>query len=99
MRFFGFSRASLCVDSQVVHVNREPSLGYLFTEYGVHHHLKGCWGVSESEKHNRRFEESFWVQKRCLRFVAWFDAYVIVSPSNVEFCVEATSTHAVNRLR
>src|SRR5216684_722341 len=92
MRFFGFSRASFCVDSQIVHVNGEPSLGYLFMEYGVHHHLEGCWGVSEPKEHDRWFEESFGCKEGCLWFVPWFDTYVVVPPSNVEFRKEHAST-------
>src|SRR5258708_24950516 len=82
---FGFPGASFCMDSQVIHIDGEPSLGYLFSEYGVHHHLKGCWGVSEPKEHHCQFEESFWGQKRCFRFIAWFDTYIVVPPSDVEF--------------
>src|SRR5258707_8726953 len=98
MFLFSFSRASSCMNSQVVRVDGEPSLGYLFTEYSVHHHLEGCWGVSESKEHNCQFEESFRGQECHFRFIAWFDTYVVVPPSNVKFCEEGTSTQSINCL-
>src|SRR5260370_25642239 len=95
VRFFGFSRASLRVNGQIIHVDRKPSLGYLFTKYGVHHHLEGRWRVRESEEHDCWFEESFRGQECCFRFVTWFDAYIVIPPSNVKLCEEGASTQPV----
>ncbi len=38
---FGFPRFSFRVDSQVIHVDRHPSLGDLSAEDHIHHHLEG----------------------------------------------------------
>ena len=97
--FFRFPRASFCVNGQIIHVDGEPPLGYLFAEYGIHHHLKGRWGVGKSKEHNCRFEESFGGEECRFWFVTWFDAYVVVSPSNIKFREEGTPTQTVDRLR
>jgi len=97
--FFRFPRVSFCVNSQIIHVDGKPPLGYLFAEYGIHHHLKGRWGVGKSKEHNHRFEESFGGKECCFWFVAWFDAYVVVSSSNIEFREEGTPTQTVDHLR
>src|SRR5258708_964482 len=97
--FFCFPGASFRVDCQVIHIDREPSLGYLFTKYGVHHHLKGCWGVSEPEEHDCWFEQSLRCKEGRLRFIPWFDTYIVVSPSDVKFHKECASTQAVDSLR
>ncbi len=68
-------------------------------EYSIHHHLEGGWGVSESKEHDCRFKESFRGQERCFRFIAWFDTYVVVPPSDVKFCEEGTSTQTIDCLR
>jgi hypothetical protein len=41
MLFFRFVWSFLCVDGDVIHVDQEPSLQHFFSEYCVHHHLKG----------------------------------------------------------
>src|SRR5258708_40206751 len=96
--FLGLPRAFLCMDGQVVHIDGKPSLCYLFAEYSVHHHLKGCWGVGEPKEHDRWFKESLRSKECRFRFVTWFDAYVVVSPSNVEFHEEGTPAQAVDCL-
>jgi len=97
--FFAFSRLSFRVNGQVVHVHRQPSLRDLSTEDHVHHHLEGSGGVSQPKEHNRRFEESFGSKERCLPFVAFFDADVVVSPSYIEFGEEGAPSKAVDSLR
>jgi len=59
---------------------------------GVHHHLKGGGGVHQSKEHDRWFEQSFWGEEGGLLFIAFFDMDVIVTPLNVDFCEESTSS-------
>ncbi len=43
--FFSLSGPSFCMDGQVVHVDRHPSLSDFLVEDHVHHHLEGGGGV------------------------------------------------------
>src|SRR5258708_34166771 len=81
-----------------MHVGRKPSLGYLFVEYGVHHHLEGRWGVGKPKEHDRRFEESLGSEEWHFGFIAWLDAYVVVSPSDIELREEGAPAQMVNCL-
>jgi len=73
-------------------------LGDLSTKDHVHHHLEGSGRVSQSEEHNRWFEEPFGSKECRLPFVAFFDTDVVVSPSYVEFGEEGTPGKVVNSL-
>ncbi len=53
---FGFVWFAFSVDHNIIHVDGEPSLCHFGVEDGVHHHLKGGWGVCESEEHYCWFE-------------------------------------------
>src|SRR5713226_10569797 len=92
MFFFGFSRASFCMNGKVIHVYQEPSLCYQFPKYSVHHHLEGGRGVHKTKEHDCWFKESFWGKEGCLPFISWFYAYVVVPPSYVKFGKQCTST-------
>src|SRR5258708_20115773 len=70
----------------------------MFKEYGIHHHLEGRWRIGKPKEHDHWFEESFRGQECCFGFIPWFDAYVVIPPSNVEFCEESASAQAVDRL-
>src|SRR5258708_4950771 len=95
---FGFPRAFFCMHGQVIHIDGEPSLSYLFSEYSVHHHLESCWGVGKPEEHNCWFEESLGSEEGCFWFVTWFDAYVVIPPSTFQMCKEGTSAQTVDCL-
>src|SRR5713226_2270273 len=97
--FFAFSRLSFCVNGQVVHVHGQPSLRDFSMEDHVHHHLEGSGGVSQPKEHHCWFEESFGGKERCLPFVAFFNADVVVSPSYVKFGEEGAAGEAVDGLR
>src|SRR5271170_169004 len=51
----------------------------------VHHCLESGGGVCHSEEHYQWFEEASSGFERSFVFVSGFDAYVCVSPSDVEF--------------
>ena len=73
-------------------------MGYLLTKYGVHHHLEGCQRVSESKEHDCWLEEPFGCKEGHFWFIPWFDAYVVVPPSDIEFCEKCASAQAVDSL-
>jgi hypothetical protein len=75
------------VDGHVIHVNCEPPFGYFTRKDCIHHSLKGCGRVRESEKHYGRFEQSFVRQEGGFPFVSFLDADVVVTPAYVEFGV------------
>jgi hypothetical protein len=54
--FFHFVFKALSVDSHVVHVDRQPFLGYLVGEDRIHHCLECGRRVGESEEHDCVFE-------------------------------------------
>src|SRR5258708_25883012 len=82
--FFGFSKASFCMDSKIIHVYREPSLWHLFLEYGIHHHLEGSRGVCKTKEHDCWLKELFWGKESCFPFISWFYAYVVIPPLYVK---------------
>jgi hypothetical protein len=96
--FLHFSRSASSVNGNVVHVDREPSLGDLFSEDSVHHHLEYCGRVGEAKEHYHWFEEPFWGKEGGLPLVPWFDPDIIVPPVDIEFCEEGTATEAVDGL-
>jgi hypothetical protein len=53
--------------------------------------LEGGWGVGESEEHNGWFKQAFVGDEGCLPFVSFFDANVVVAPTDVEFGVEGAA--------
>jgi hypothetical protein len=97
--FFCLPRSSLGVDGNIIHVYREPSLGHLFTEDGIHHHLECHRGVSETKKHHGGFEESLWGKEGGLPLIPWLNSDVIVPPADIEFGEESAATEVVDGLR
>ena len=79
-------------DANVVHVYPYRGASEFVFENGiledvVHHGLKCCRRVSESEVHDCGFEESVLCFKCCFSFVSFFDTYVVVSPPNIQLRV------------
>src|SRR6266702_3765472 len=91
-------------DSNVVHVDMDSRTEGLMLENDVvidvvHHGLEGHWQVGECKVHDRRFEKSISGFKRCLLFVSFTNAYVVVPPSNVELCVDVCVTEIADEVR
>jgi len=61
----------------------------------VHHGLERCWGVGESEVHDGGFKESMPHFESRFPFVPFFYAYVVIPPSNVQFCVNMGVTEVL----
>jgi hypothetical protein len=56
MLIFHLTWLSLCINDAIIHEDGEPSFLDLPSKYGVHHHLKSCWGIGEPKKHYHWFE-------------------------------------------
>ena len=50
----------------------------------VHHHLEGCWRISESKEHHSRFIKPVFGFERCLVLIPHFDLYIVIPPSDIE---------------
>src|SRR5712671_3674913 len=85
-------------NQHIVHVDDEPSFVNFVLEDGVHHHLKGGWGICQPEEHDRWFKQSFIGDKGCFPLVSPSNADVVVSPSNVEFSEQSPGTGFVYEL-
>lgn len=84
-----------CKHQDVVHVDDDMAAIDEVGKEVIHHCLEGGRGVSQSEEHDRRFEQPL-VSLECrLPFVTFFDTDVIVPPSDVHFGKDASSTEFV----
>ena len=86
----------------VVHVN--PDCGppdfvllYRLSVEGVHHRLEGGWGVREAEEHDGGFVEASPRFESGLMLIPLFYSDVIVSPSDVQLCVDIGSPQVANK--
>ncbi|ETW76936.1 hypothetical protein HETIRDRAFT_329022, partial [Heterobasidion irregulare TC 32-1] len=68
-------------DEDVVHIYSYFSGCDEFSEDHVHHGLE----VGEAEEHHRRFVGTQRSDESCLPLVAFFDSYIVVSPSYIQF--------------
>ena len=73
------------MDAQIVHVDLEPLFSYHICEDVVHKCLESWWGVTESKKHDSRFEETEGSDECSLTLILFSNANVIVSPLDIEF--------------
>ncbi len=89
---FVIFKVSTSGDTDVIHVNTDCGAEwFMFEDYVaidvVHHGLERCWGIGESEIHDRRFKKSVSRFKCCFWFISFADAHVIITPSDVKFGV------------
>jgi len=77
----------ICEENQdVIQVYYEVSFFNLVSEDFVHHLLEGGRQVREPEEHDLQFEQPAIGFERGLLFVTWFDAYIVVAPTDIELC-------------
>ena len=91
-------------DPDVVHVDPDRCTQRLMFEDDVtvnvvHHRLKRCWRVGESEVHDSRFEKSVSGFKCCFLFISFVNAYVVVPPSNIKFRVNVCVAEVADEIR
>jgi len=90
-------------DADIIHVDMDcRPKGFVF-EDGVavdvvHHGLECCWGVGESEIHHGRFKESVSGFKRGFLLIPFMNLDVVVTPSDIEFCVYVCITEVSNEV-
>ena len=65
---------------------------------GVHHGLKGGWRVSQTEEHNRGFEQAVACFEGRLMFVAFSDPNIVIPPSDVEFSVDMCNAEVEDKV-
>ena len=75
------SEGALGEDHDVVNINNYDVLHV--GEDFIHHGLECSRGVAETEEHDGGFEGSSVADECCFPFVAFFNLYVVVSPSKV----------------
>ncbi len=86
------SKVSASGDPNVIHIDADCGTeGFMFQDDipidVVHHGLERRWRISESKVHDGWFEKSVSGFKCRFLLVPLTDAYVVISPSNVKFCV------------
>ena len=92
-----FFHVGACRDANVIHVYSYGSPLKFMLEDGVsedivHHGLEHRWGIGESKVHDCGFKETVPCLERCLSFVSFLNSYVVVSPLNIQFCVDVGIT-------
>ena len=87
------------VDSDVIHIDWQPSLHNFHLKYGVHHHLECGWGVGETKEHDSGLKEPLLGEESCFLLISFFDANVVISPSYIKLGEQGTSLEAINYLR
>jgi len=81
---FIFCFCPVCVDDDIVHVDRSFAAIDEFHQFVIYHGLKGRWGVGQTKEHDSGFEESIACFEGGLPFVTFFDTDVVISPADVE---------------
>jgi len=87
------------VDDDIVHVDRSLATVNEFHELIINHCLESGWGIGEAKEHDGWFEQPVTSFKGGLPFVAFFNADIVIPPSDVEFGKPPFTRNAVNELR
>ena len=69
----------------IVHIYDQPPFSYLFGKDCILHCLEGGRRISQSKEHDSGFKQPLVRDECCFMFVAFFDAYIVVPPSDVYF--------------
>ena len=80
--FFIFFR--ICANGKVVHIDDEPSFSDVICEVVVHECLESWRRSTEAKEHDGQFEQSLLSDECCLPFVSFFDANVVISPTDIK---------------
>ena len=85
-------------EEDVIEVDYEVVCVDEVLEDGVHKGLEGCGSVAKAEGHDCGFKKALFALEGGFPFVALFDANVVVSPSDVEFCIVAGALEFVDEV-
>ena len=91
-------------DPNIVHVDSDSHAERFMFEDDVaidviHHRLECCWRIGESKVHDRRLKKSVSGFKRCLLFVSFANAYVVIPPANIELRVDVCVAEVADEVR
>ncbi len=91
-------------DPNVIHIDKDGCAKGFVLENDVpvdivHHGLECRWRIGEPKIHDCGFEKSISGFKRCLLFISLADAYVIVPPSDIKFCIYVCVAEVVDEIR
>ena len=73
-------------DEDVIEVDNDMTSINKVHKYFFHDSLEGCGGVAEPKHHDQGFKEAELCLKGSFPFVPFFDADVVISPSDIQFC-------------
>ena len=75
----------LCIDKDIIEIYTDNAFVDQISENVVHHHLECGGTVSEPKKHYQGFIEAPIHAEGSLPLVTFFDADIVVTPSNIKF--------------
>ena len=93
------SSCALMMEVKVIHVNFEPSFCDHVCEDMIHEGLKSWWSVAKTKEHDGGFIEAKGGDERCLPLILFFDANVVVTPTDIELGEQGRLLHVINQLR
>src|SRR6266702_4679185 len=95
--------SSMGSDTDIIHVDANGGTeGFMFedgvTIDDVHHSLECRWRIGKSEVHDRGFKKAISGFKRCLGFVAFADAYIVIPPADIELRIDVCVAEVANKI-
>src|ERR1700723_55100 len=81
----------------VADVNEYDALINEISENGIHHFLKCHGRIAETKEHNRGFKQSTRANECCFPLIPLFNLDVIVTPTDVEFCIPVGTLQAIDK--
>ena len=85
--------------AKVIHVNFEPSFCDHVCEDMIHEGLNSWWSVAKTKEHDGGFIEAKGGDERCLPLILFFDANVVVTPTDIELGEQGRLLHVINQLQ
>ena len=79
---------SIGKDENIIEIDNNMSIIDKVLEDVVHEVLERRRRIGKAEEHDSWFVESAISPKSCFPFIAFFDAYVVVPPSDIKLCEE-----------
>ena len=87
------------MDTQVIHVNLQPTLSNHVSEDMVHECLKHGRSIAKAKEHNHRFVKTKGSDKCGFPLVFFMNLDIVISPSNVELGQKGRILHVSNQFR
>ena len=87
---------TLGMNSQIIHIDFEPTLSDHICEDVVHERLESGWSITEPKEHDGRFKESKRSDECSFPLVFFANANVVKPPSDVELGEDCGVLHVVD---